>query len=114
MQENAKNYKAVLLVVIVERGKGSMAVEIAKEYGAEGGTIFLGEGTTGADIKELIGIKFDSEKEIAMIMINENFADIALEKLTEKMQLCRPGRGIAFVLDIGRTRGICHIMKGGA
>jgi nitrogen regulatory protein PII len=113
MQENVK-IKAMLIVVIVERGKGSEAVEIAKQYGAEGGTIFLGEGTTGADIKELIGIKFDSEKEIAMIMINENYVDAALEGLTDKLQLCKPGRGIAFVLDIFRTQGICHVMKGGA
>ncbi len=110
MNENINNYK--LLCVIIKKGLGSKIVTIAKKEGAKGGTIIRGRGSANKDIYEsLLGVKFEPEKEIVIIAVEEVNEKKILSVLTEKMKLNEAGKGIAFLINLGKIMGVSHLLQ---
>ena len=87
--------KFELIVTIVNKGFAEDVVDAAKEAGAEGGTILKGRGTGIHENGKLFGMTIEPEKEIILSAVN----------------LDKPHTGIAFVLDVEKTIGICHLTK---
>lgn len=122
MNDNADHYKKggnkmsscsgfKLIYAIVETGRGSHIMEIAREAGAEGGTIYHGRGSSIHEHGKFLGMPIEPEKEVVMILIQDALVDQVFESVVEKGELEIPGHGIAFILDVFRVAGICHMIN---
>lgn len=98
-----------LIVTIVNKGTCQTIVKASKEAGAEGGTILLGRGTGIRENKTLLGIPIEPEKEIVLTIVPEDDTDRILDAIIKAGKLDKPGAGIAFVLDLKKVTGICHL-----
>jgi nitrogen regulatory protein PII len=101
-----------LIVTIVSRGFAERIVGASKEAGAEGGTIFFGRGTGIHETKRLLGIPIEPEKEIVLTAVPRDMTEKVLSRIVEAGHLDQPGTGIAFVLELKKVAGICHILDG--
>lgn len=98
-----------LIVTIVNKGDASKVVEASRHAGAEGGTIVHGRGTGIREQAKLFGIRIEPEKDIVLTLIPKNRTQQVLGAIVTAAQLDKPGFGIAFVLDVARVAGICHL-----
>lgn len=98
-----------LLVTIVNYGTARKVVKVSKEAGAEGGTTIMGKGTGGREITTILGIPFEPEKEIVLTIITEEKIRDVLQAIISSAKLDKPGHGIAFIIDISKVLGICHL-----
>jgi len=88
---------------------GSKIVTAAKLAGARGGTIIHGRGTAHQSIYEtILGIAYEPEKDLILVGVEEDKLDNVLALITEKAQLNKPGKGVGFVLNLSRLRGVAH------
>ena len=100
--ENLSPYK--LVYVIVNFGKGSEVLRIARANGTNGGTILLGRGTVKSGLLNFFAL-YEIRKEIVLIVADNETAKRALEALNRDMMLDRPNHGIAFTVDIREVEG---------
>ncbi|NLB52630.1 MAG: P-II family nitrogen regulator [Syntrophomonadaceae bacterium] len=97
-----------LIVTIVNKGKAEKVVETSKKAGAEGGTIISGRGTGIHEKAKLFGIPIEPEKEIVLTLTPKDITQGVLESILKDADLCKPGKGIAFVLPVDKIAGINH------
>lgn len=97
-----------LVVAIVPEGGTSPIVEAAKKAGAEGATIVPGRGSGVHEGAKFLGVPIEPEKEILLILVDRGVADAVLDGMVRAGKLDRPGKGIAFMLDVPRVAGIVH------
>ncbi|MUK88617.1 PII family protein [Ornithinibacillus sp. L9] len=100
-----------LIITIVNRGDSEQVVEASKNAGAEGGTIMNGRGTGIHEKAKLFNILIEPEKEVVLTLINRNKTQDVLNAIEEDAELKKPGKGIAFVLQVEQTIGINHILN---
>ncbi|EDP67428.1 hypothetical protein CAT7_01275 [Carnobacterium sp. AT7] len=93
-----------LLFLVVNKGVGSRALQIAKKTGVSGGTVFRGLGTASNSALKFFGLE-EVRKEILMMAARKDTAEEALEALTEKLQLKKRNRGIAFTIPLANLLG---------
>jgi len=98
-----------LIVTIVNRGSAREVVEASKSAGAEGGTILNGRGSGVHETAKLFGIPIEPEKDIVLTLVDHTKTDQVLQAIYQEVGLNEAGKGIAFVLDVERTVGICHL-----
>ena len=98
-----------LIYVIVEASRGSHIMESARKAGAEGGTIYFGRGTSIHEHGKFFGMPIEPEKEVVMILIKDSLVDHVFEAVLHEGKLNTPGKGIAFIIDVNRVAGICHL-----
>jgi len=110
MSENCPLYFD-LIVTIVNKGFAEEVVDAAKKAGAEGGTIINGRGTGIHENMKLFGIPIEPEKEIVLTIIDRTKTENVLIAIRNAVDLNKPGMGVAFVLEIEKTVGICHLLK---
>ncbi|NLI33953.1 MAG: P-II family nitrogen regulator [Deltaproteobacteria bacterium] len=101
-----------LIVTIVNRGWSDMIVKASKAAGAEGGTIVFGRGTGIHETQTLFGIPIEPEKEIVLTIVRGNKTEEVLAAIMEAGKLNKPGMGIAFVVELKKVAGICHMIEG--
>ncbi|HHT47535.1 MAG TPA: P-II family nitrogen regulator [Firmicutes bacterium] len=104
------NIKFDLIITIVNKGQAEKVVEASKKAGAEGGTIVLGRGTGIHEKVKLFGISIEPEKELILTLIKKELTQTVLDAIVAKADLYKPGKGIAFVLEIGKVVGISHLL----
>lgn len=90
-----------MFFTIVNRGKANSVLRKAKESGATGGTILLGEGTVQSKILEILGMT-ETHKEILMISASDKLDAILHETLSETFKYSKRNKGIAFSLPFKR------------
>jgi nitrogen regulatory protein PII len=110
MPENCPLYFD-LIVTVVNKGFAEEVVNAAKKAGAEGGTIINGRGTGIHENMKLFGIPIEPEKEIVLTIIDRTKTENVLIAIRNAVDLNKPGMGVAFVLEIEKTVGICHLLK---
>ena len=106
MWRDKKEYQ--LIITIVEQGNAEDVIECAKKGGAEGGTILTGRGAGIHDTSKILGILIEPEKEVIFTLIEKEKTDTVLEAIVDGMELEKPGKGIAFVIDVPKVAGITH------
>lgn len=106
-----KDVKFDLIITIVNRGFSSDVIDATKSAGAEGGTVINGRGSGIHETAKLFGFIIEPEKEIVLTLIDANKTEQALQAITDKVGINKPGKGIAFVLDVKKTIGICHLCE---
>ncbi|RXI95555.1 PII family protein [Anaerobacillus alkaliphilus] len=100
-----------LIVTIVNKGDSDDVVDASKKAGAEGGTIISGRGTGIHEQAKLFNILIEPEKDIVLTLVDREKTKQVLEQIEEDVELNKPGKGIAFVLEVERTIGINHILN---
>lgn len=98
-----------LIVAIVGQGRCSVLIEAAKGAGAEGVTIVRGRGSGIHESSRFLGIPIEPEKDILLVLIAKSKMEAVLEAMVRAGELNKPGKGIAFVLDVPRVEGIVHL-----
>ena len=102
------NSPFVLIITIVNKGFADQIVDISKEAGAEGGTIVSGRGAGIHEKAKLFGIPIEPEKEMVLTLVPREKGERILDAILDKGELCKPGKGIAFILEVEKTAGINH------
>lgn len=97
-----------LIVTIVNKNHAEIVVEASKQAGAEGGTIVFGRGTGVHEQAKLFGITIEPEKELILTIIKRELTESVLESIVSQADLNKPGKGIAFVLEVEKVVGINH------
>lgn len=100
-----------LIVTIVKRGWSEPVIAAARRAGAEGGTILLGRGTGIHEVKTLLGIAIEPEKEIILTVVAASRTDAVLAAIVAAAELDRPGMGLAFVIPVRQVVGRVHMFR---
>jgi nitrogen regulatory protein PII len=108
-----QSIKFDLIVTIVNKGFAEEVVEATKKAGAEGGTIINGRGSGIHENAKLFGIPIEPEREIVFTLIDRQKTEKVLEAINNSVELSKPHRGIAFILEVEKTLGICHLSNSG-
>ncbi len=90
-----------LFFTIVNRGKANAVLRKAKECGATGGTILLGEGTVQSKLLDIMGMT-ETRKEILMIPASGELDANLHEILSDSFNLSKRNKGIAFSIPFKR------------
>ncbi len=98
-----------LIITIVNRDNACEVVTSSKRAGAEGGTIIAGRGSGIHDNKKIFGILVEPEKEIVLTLVDKNISAEVLKRITHDLKLDEPGHGVAFLMKVEETAGICHL-----
>jgi nitrogen regulatory protein PII len=94
-----------LIVTIVNKGDAEKVVEISREAGAGGGTIFFARGTGSHDQVKLFGLAIEPEKEVVLTLVEKWKTEKVLAAIAEGLNLEQPGKGISFVIDVEKIAG---------
>jgi len=105
MSNNSENEQWVLLCAVVNFGAGSKVMNILRQQGVTGGTIFLGKGTVKSHLLEILDLT-DIRKEIVLSVTVPSIADRALEALNQQMAFHKPHHGIAFSISVANQIGV--------
>lgn len=98
-----------LIVTVVRKGWGDVALEASLEAGAQGGTIMYGRGTGVHEKKKLLGIRIEPEKEILLTAVRTDLTDAVMDSIVKAVELEKPGTGIAMVLPLKKVVGRVHM-----
>jgi len=100
-----------LIVTIVNKGFCEEIIEASREAGAAGGTILHGRGTGVHEHAKLLSFTIEPEKEVILTLVPQKVTDRVLESIVKAGELDKPGKGIAFVLDVEKVLGINHLLE---
>lgn len=89
----------VLVVVIVNRGKGQRISEFLADAGIKFDLLALGKGTADKKFLSYFGLG-ETEKEILFCTMSSELSQTILSKLNDETYLGKPGKGIAFSIPI--------------
>lgn len=95
------------LFAIVDRGKGETVAAELRRRRILVQFVLLGHGTAGAEIMDLLGLD-EPEKDVVLALVPGPASGGVLAALTERLELYRPGRGIAFTIDLCSISALAH------
>ena len=95
-----------MIMCITNSGFSEQVMEIARSYGAKGGTVMNARGTVKQEALKRFDIDLTPEKEITLILVSKNIKDDILNGLNSGVGLNTPGSGIAFSLPVDDVAGL--------
>jgi len=104
VQVSSTNGEFELICVIVNFGVGSKVLQIARESGVPGGTVFLGKGTAENRFLRLLELS-DVRKEIVLMVAEKAKGRAALQELDKALRFDKPNHGIAFTTPVSAYLG---------
>jgi nitrogen regulatory protein P-II 1 len=96
-----------LIVALVNPDITDEVVDKAKTAGATGDVIIPARGS-GVSESKLFGISIVDKTDVILFVVEEHSANRILNAMKLDCNLCEPGRGIAFLIDIERVVGLEH------
>ena len=93
-----------MLVVIVEKNKGSKVLDLARDQGVQGGTVYFGVGTANRSIIDYLGLS-DKKKDIVVMIADAETSTKAINHISKALDFEKPNRGIAFVEEVVNVWG---------
>ena len=97
-----------LIAAILPKGSAGEVMDVAREAGAEGGTILFARGTGVHEARRCFGLSVSSERELLLILVEPEKARNVLDAVVGAGRLNEPARGVAFVLSVDEVTGIVH------
>jgi nitrogen regulatory protein PII len=98
--------KFVTILCIVNDGFSTEVMDAAKKCGARGGTVLHGRGTASKDAEKIFNISIQPEKEVVVILVNENIKKNVLNELYNAVGANTPAQGFVFTLPVDEVAGI--------
>ncbi len=97
--------KLKILVTVVPRSKGEFYMDFLSQYEVNFQTAVLGQGTARSEMLYVLGLD-DSEKSVLFSVVREDKTEQILNKLEEKFETLRGGKGIAFIIPMSSVVGV--------
>ncbi len=94
------------ITVVVPRGLAEEAVEAARSAGARGATIINGRGAGTKETSRILGVDIEPEKEIAMILVENEIVEAAIEAIQKKLGISEHGHGIIYTQAVTGVYGL--------
>ncbi len=94
-----------VITCIVQRGKGEKVVKGAIAAGAQGATVFYARGTGVRQKLGLLGGLITPEKEVVIVVTQEDKADGIFKAMVLAGELEKPGKGFAFIQAVEKSVG---------
>lgn len=91
--------KVRALVTIVDYSVGMSVIDYYKDKKTTFGFTTHGYGTTSSDILNYIGLS-ETKKSVTVTILEKSNAEYALWELSKRMNLNKPGKGIAFTIPV--------------
>lgn len=88
-----------LLIIIVNRGKGSKVLQYSRSLGVNEASCCLGRGTVQNNVLTIIEMN-EVYKEVILNVVSNSRVDEILEKLNKKFHFHKPNHGIAFTMEL--------------
>lgn len=98
--------KYEVILCIVNAGFAEDVMSVARSCGAGGGTVLSARGTAKEEAEKIFNISIQPEKEIVMILVDEDKRDDILHAIYKNVGLNTPGQGIAFSLPVSQVVGL--------
>ena len=96
--------RLVLLVTVVNKGKGTFFADLLQTFGVNLQMSFVGYGTAHSNVQELLGLK-DTRRSIIFSVLCADRADAALAAVEDRFQSVNGGTGIAFTMPLSSVIG---------
>ncbi|OIU70481.1 P-II family nitrogen regulator [Rossellomorea aquimaris] len=94
------------ITVIVEKGNATEVIDAASEAGSKGGTIINARGSGIHETSKVFNMDIEPEKEIVMILSNNENTDAIVSSIRAKLKIDEPGNGIIYIQDVNKTYGL--------
>lgn len=105
--DETNKLKYELIIAVVNEGYNDKVMNVAKKRGANGGTLIKGRSLLENSSKnQFLGITIEPEKDIVIIVVNEENKKEIMTSLTEEIGLKTKGNGIVFSLPIDTAIGL--------
>ncbi|MDR2964564.1 MAG: P-II family nitrogen regulator [Treponema sp.] len=102
----AKKYSHDLIVAIINHGYSDEFMDTAREAGAAGGTILDARGQAHEGAVKFFGVSVQDEKEIILILTNDEKKVDIMRSLSEKHGLNSKTHGIIFSVPVDSVMGL--------
>lgn len=100
-----------VIFAIVNAGFAEVAMEVARDNGARGGTILNARGVAGEEAAAFFGITLHAEKEILMLVVEKDCRDQILNAIYKQMGMAKKAQGIAFSLPVSDVAGLAPLLQ---
>ncbi len=104
MTGNLAPERLVLLVTVVNKGKGTFFADLLQTFDANLQMSFVGDGTARSDLIEFLGLK-DSRRSVIFSVVRASQLDAIEAALEERFVTVNGGTGIAFTVPLSSVIG---------
>lgn len=105
MNERSITYlsDAFLITCVLQKELAEDVLAAAKNIGAQGATISYARGTGIRERMGLLGVTIDEQKEVILIIVSEEQANLVFEAMYLAGKLDTPGMGIMYMVKLDRV-----------
>ena len=103
-QSSLSPHRLMLLVTIVQKGKGTFFSEYLKNFDANLQVCAVGVGTAEKDLAELLGLH-DDPRSVIFSVVREDRLDAIFEALAEQFAAVNDNMGLAFTVPLTSVIG---------
>ena len=96
--------RLVLLVTVVNKGKGTFFADLLRTCDVNLQMSFVGSGTARSDLIELLGLK-DDRRSVLFSVVRAERVDAILAALEDRFRSVNGGTGIAFTIPLSSVIG---------
>ena len=96
--------RLVLLVTIVQKGKGTFFADFLQNHDANLQIACVGNGPAEASLIEFLGLK-DAKRSVIFSVVREDKVDAIFADLEDRFQTVNRGTGVAFTLPLSSVIG---------
>lgn len=104
MTGNLAPERLMLLVTVVNKGKGTFFADLLQTFDANLQMSFVGDGTARSDLIEFLGLK-DSRRSIIFSVVRASQLDAIEAALEERFATVNGGTGVAFTVPLSSVIG---------
>lgn len=104
MTGNLAPERLMLLVTVVNKGKGTFFADLLQTFDANLQMSFVGDGTARSDLIEFLGLK-DSRRSIIFSVVRASQLDAIEAALEERFVTVNGGTGVAFTVPLSSVIG---------
>jgi hypothetical protein len=104
MTGNIAPERLMLLVTVVNKGKGTFFSDFLQTFDANLQVCFVGDGTARSDLIELLGLK-DSRRSVIFSVVRASRLDAIQAALEDRFVSVNGGTGIAFTIPLSSVIG---------
>ena len=97
-------HRLMLLVTVVQKGKGTFFADYLKTFDANLQICLVGTGTAEANLVEFLGLK-DNKRSVIFSVVREDRVDSIFAALQERFESVNRGTGIAFTIPLSSVIG---------
>jgi hypothetical protein len=101
---NLAPHKLVMLITVVQKGKGTFFADFIKTFDANLQIAIVGTGTADSNLVEFLGLK-DNKRSIIFSIVRAEKVNTILEALEERFHTVNNDTGISFAVPLSSVIG---------